>query len=97
MFEFTACHFAGSRQVNCITSIELLLRVAVLRIRTAVAASGFAEVSRLQHVKAMREAMFAAMALARLQAITRCQPVMLPRTLLPGHGSGARADWQEVC
>lgn len=97
MFEFTARHFARSRHVTGITPIELLLKIARLRIQTAVAASGFAEVLRLQRVKSVREAMIASKALARMEAITRGQPVMLPRTWLPGHGPGARADRREVC
>lgn len=62
------------------TLIELMVVVAMLAILASLAAPSFADAIRRQRVESMREEMLASMTLAKAEAITRGQRVVMLRT-----------------
>jgi type IV fimbrial biogenesis protein FimT len=92
MFEFTAHPFAGPKRLTGVTLIELLVTIALLGILAALAVPGFADVLRRQSVESMREEMVASLGLARVEAISRGQNVVLLRTA-PCAQAETALDW----
>lgn len=92
MFEFTPHPLAGSRYATGVTLIELLVTIALLGILSALAAPSFGDILRRQRVESMREEMIASLAVARVEAITRGQNVVLLRTT-PCAQAQTALDW----
>lgn len=80
MFRMNAPHLVEPLRSKGFTLIELMVVVAMLGVLAALAAPGFADMLRRQRVESMREEMQASISLARVEAISRGQSVVLRRT-----------------
>lgn len=74
------------------TLVELMVVVAMLAILASLAAPSFADAIRRQRVEGMREEMIASIALAKVEAITRGQDVVLLHTT-PCPQAALATDW----
>lgn len=92
MFRIKALHSVEPLRSKGFTLIELMVVVAMLAILASLAAPSFADAIRRQRVEGMREEMLASIALAKTEAITRGQRVVMLRTT-PCPRAANATDW----